>query len=167
MKFRRGGAAGVAAVKYWLLAGLLFVAGVARAEPLSVGDRLAPSSLEDQHGVTRAVDESTRVILFSRDMEGGKLLKQALSDASEDFLASRGAVYVADISGMPKLIARLFAVPSLRKRPYSMLLDRDGRTTRQLPDLEGRATLIFCHELEILRVEHAQTAAEVLRALEP
>jgi len=146
---------------------VVLAAGVGGAEPLAGGDRLASFSLEDQHGVTRRVDAATRVILFSRDMQGGKLLKAALADAAEDFLASRGAVYVADISGMPKFVARLFALPSMRRRPYSILLDRDGSTTRELPDLEAHATLIFCRELEIQRVEHARTAAEVLGALEP
>ena len=158
-------------MRYRLPAGFislaLFVAGLAAAEPLSAGDRILPFSLEDQHGVTHAVDESIRVILFSRDMKGGELLKEALSETSEGYLESHGAAYVADISGMPKLVARLFALPAMRKRPYPVLLDRIGDATQQLPDLEARATLIFCHELEIQRVEYAETAAGVLRALEP
>ena len=137
----------------------------AAAEPLAAGDRLTSFSLQDQHGVAHTVDGSTRLILFSRDMDGGKLLKEALSEAPEGFLEDRATVYLADISGMPKLVARLFALPSMRKRPYPVLLDRDGSTTEQLPDLEGHATLIFCQELEITRVEHVETPDAVRQAL--
>ena len=127
----------------------------------------APFSLEDQHGVIHAVDDATRVILFSREMKGGNTLKQALADAGEGFLGSRAAVYIADISGMPRLIARIFAIPRMRERPYAVLLDRDGTATARLPDVEGSATLIFVEGLTIQRIEHLETPAGVLDALEP
>ena len=75
-------------------------------------------------------------------------------------------MYVADISGMPGLVARMFAVPSMRKRPYPMLLDRDGEITARLPDVEGSATLIFCDDLQVTRVLHLTQSSEVRRELE-
>jgi hypothetical protein len=151
---------------HWIILGLLLMTGLAQADFLAVGSRLEPFSLQDQHAVEQTVDEKTRLILFSRDMEGGKLLKEALSEVEAETLALRGAVYVADISGMPKLVARLFALPSMRKRPYPMLLDRDGSTTASLPDVEGSATLIFLEQLEIVRIEHVETAEDVRESLE-
>lgn len=144
---------------------LLFGAGMAGAEPLAVGDRLEAFSLEDQHGVARSVDTTTELIVFSRDMEGGKLLKEAFEDVSGDALGRYATAYVADISGMPKLVAKLFALPSMRRRPYPMLLDREGDSTARLPDVEGQATLIFLENLEIERVEHLGTAEAVRRAV--
>lgn len=147
-----------------LATGLAALAAVAEGPTLGVGDPLPTITLEDQHGETRGIDASTRIVLFSRDMDGGDLLKQALADTPEDFLASRSAVYVADISGMPRLVARLFALPSMRRRPYPMLLDRTGEATASLPDVEGRATVLLLREGRIERIEHAQNVAEV-RAL--
>ncbi len=147
----------------------LVTATIARgdaAEPLVVGDTLEPFALEDQHGELRAVDASVAVILFSRDMKGGDLLKKGLEQVEPGYLDSKGALYVSDISGMPRLIARMFAIPSMRKRPYSMLLDRDGTATVRLPDEEGRATLIFLERLEIVRIVHVTEAAAVLEQLE-
>ena len=137
----------------------------AGAEPLAVGGTLSAFSLEDQHGASHRVDASVAVVLFSRDMDGGNLLKEALADSEPGFLEARHAVYVADISGMPSLVARLFALPSMRKRPYPMLLDRDGEATRDLPDLEGKATLLRLDDLRITGVEHLDSAAEVREAL--
>ena len=59
----------------------------------------------------------------------------------------------------------MFAVPRMRDRPYSMWLDRDGNATARLPDEEGKATLIFCRDREITRVEHLATPEAVQRAL--
>jgi hypothetical protein len=70
---------------------------------------------------------------------------------------------------MPKLVARLFAVPSMRRRPYPMLLDRTGEATARLPDVEEQATLLFLDELRIERIEHVDSADGVraLLGLEP
>jgi hypothetical protein len=94
-------------------------------------------------------------------MAGGKLLQEALADAQEGFLESRNAVYISDISAMPSLIARMFAIPKMRKRPYPMLLDRSGDATRRIPDVEEKATLIFLDRLTIERVEHVESADAV------
>jgi hypothetical protein len=145
---------------------LLFLATAAVAQPLAPGSRLDPISLEDQHGETRSVDASTRLVLFSRDMAGGKFLREALEDRDGAYLASHGTVYVADISGMPSLIARIFAIPRMRGRGYPMLLDRDGSVTTALPDEEGKATLLFLDGLRVQRVEHVDSAAAVKEAIE-
>ncbi len=156
-------------VKIVLCVALLLGAGTAVAEPWAVGDRIAEFSLEDQHGETGSVDASTQQILFSRDMDGGKYLKEGLADVEPDFLAGKKAVYVADISRMPSLITRMFALPGMRKRPYPMLLDRVGNTTHRLPDVEEQATLIYLKRLKITRVEHVDSANGVreLLGLEP
>lgn len=157
-------------IRWRLAAGLalavLRAGDAAAAEPYAVGDAIAPFTLEDQHGESRNVDASVKVILFSRDMDGGDVLKQGLADVEPDYLNAKQAVYVADISRMPGVIAAVFAVPAMRGRPYSMLLDRDGETTARLPDAEGRATLIFVDRLTIRRIEHVAAAPDVRRELE-
>ncbi len=136
------------------------------AEHYAVGDEIEPFTLEDQHGESRSVDASVKVILFSRDMEGGDFLKEGLAEVAPDYLNGQKAIYVADISGMPRLIATLFAIPAMRNRPYSMLLDRDGETTARLPDVEGQATLIFLDRLTVRRIVHVTEAPAVQRELE-
>jgi hypothetical protein len=129
------------------------------------GEQLTGFTLETQFGQPVAVDAKTRILLFSRDMEGGDLLKQALEDVPGETLEERGAVYVSDISGMPSLVAKLFAVPAMRRRPYEMLLDREGSTTSSLPDNPGQATLIHLDALRIERIEHASSVEAIRSSL--
>jgi hypothetical protein len=151
----------------WLASCVLLqlLASAAGAEPHAVGDRLEPFTLQDQHGTEHRIDASVAVILFSREMKGGDVLKQALEGATAALLDERRAVYVADISGMPGLVARLFAVPSMRRRPYPMLLDRDGSKTARLPSVDEQASLIFIRNLEVTRVLHLGSAEDVRREL--
>jgi hypothetical protein len=144
----------------------ILIAGGAYAEPYVVGDEIAPFTLEDQHGKTRTVDASVKVILFSRDMDGGDVLKAGLADVEPGYLDGKNAVYVADISRMPRLVARMFAIPAMRDRPYAMLLDRDGKTTARLPAAEGQATLVFLDQLIVQRIANLTEAPAVRRELE-
>ena len=93
------------------------------------------------------------------------MLKAALADVEEGALEQVNALYIADISGMPALVSRLFAVPAMRRRPYAMLLDRDGSKTQRLPDAPEKATVIFLEQAKITRVLHLETPAEVWGAL--
>lgn len=149
-----------------LAVSITLTASHAAAEPYAAGDRISEFTLEDQHGKAHTLNANVALLLFNRDMDGGKLIKKALGDAPTDLLSSRRAVYVSDISGMPKLVAKMFALPSMRKRPYAMWLDRDGDATARLPSAEGQATLIFLRNFELTRVLHASTAAEIVRELE-
>lgn len=154
----------------WLVRALALaawlVADGAYAQPYAVGDAIEPFTLEDQHGKSHSVDASVKVILFSRDMDGGDILKEGLAGVDPGYLSGKNAVYVADISRMPGLIATMFAIPAMRDRPYAMLLDRDGKTTARLPAAEAQATLIFLDGLRIQRISNVAEAPGVRKELE-
>jgi hypothetical protein len=76
-----------------------------------------------------------------------------------------GLVYVADIHRMPGFVARMFALPSMRKRPYPMLLDREGQVTAPLPSEEGRVVLIRLASREIVGIEAFDDAAALRASL--
>lgn len=146
---------------------VLLVAARASGEPLSVGSTLSPRSLPDQHGIVHAIDESVRLVLFSRDMKGGGVVKEALQTDGRGFLERHHALYVSDVSRMPGLIRAAIAKPRLRGRGYPILLDEEGTATADLPAAEGKATLLFLEKLRVTRVEQVGSVEELRRALEP
>jgi len=161
--------AGVGAPKQQrLLPVYLLLAAAAQAEPAGVGSELGPVELEDQHGLTHRIGDAVQVILLSRDMQGGDVIREALAGRDAEFFAKREIVYVADIHRMPGLVARLFAIPKMRERAYPMLLDRDGEATRDWPaSAEGRALLIRVDALRITAVESYASPEQLAAALEP
>ncbi len=144
---------------------LLALASPARADGFKPGELIQPFQLYDQHDILHGVDADTRVILFSRDMKGGDVLKAALVDMPRAYLQELKAVYITDISRMPGLIAKLFALPSMRRRPYPMLIDHDGNSTRAIPDIDGQATLVFLDALQVERIEHVADTTSVTKML--
>ena len=153
-----------------LLLALLLAGPAAAQGPTVVPDRLEAFALEDQHGAPGRVDGSVRVLLLSRDMDGGSVVREALESKGENaaaYLSERGAVYVADVSRMPGFVRTLFALPAMRRRPYPMLLDTTGDVTRPLPSEEGRATLLWLEALRPLRIEFVDSPEALLEKLGP
>ena len=96
-----------------------------------------PWTLLDQHDVPYTLNDETRILLVARDMDGAKLVNAALEGKPKGYLDERHAVFLADISRMPRIIATLFALPKMRDYNYRILLDRDARIAPRYPAGEG------------------------------
>jgi len=143
------------------------LAAAADSGPIGIGDTLEVIRLKDQHGQTHEIDSSIQTVIFTRDMDAGDVVREALSESEVDgaVFTRANALYVSDISAMPAMVARLIAVPRMRKRPYPMLLDRDGEVTRLFPSEAGAATILTLDSLRVVAVGYADSSAEVRQAL--
>jgi len=142
----------------------LLCTALGAAAPLGAGMRMPALALTDQHDVQGAVGPATRCVLFTRDMDATKVLNEALGDNPAALIAAAHAVVISDISGMPSLITKLFALPKMRKRPYQILLDRDGKATADFPFVKGKVTVFHLHALTIESIQHLDSAG-ALRTL--
>lgn len=142
----------------------LVAAPAVDAAPLGEGATLPAIALADQHDVQTHVGPETRLLLFTRDMDASKITKEVLAEDGAAQLTRARAQYVADISAMPSLVTTLFAMPGLRKRPYPMLLDRDGSVTKDVPSQPGAVTVLTLDRSTVRHVEYV-TSAERLRAV--
>ena len=133
--------------------------------PYAAGDLLPQLDLKDQHDQARAVDGEVRFLLFSRDMDGGGVIRDALAASDGQLLQDASAVYVADISGMPAFVRRMFALPGLRRRPYPILLDPDGSKTSRIPSAAGKATVLGLTRLRIRDVRFVDSPDALVGAL--
>jgi hypothetical protein len=94
-------------------------------------------------------------------------VREALASEGAAQLEKAGAVYVADVSGMPGLIRRLFAIPRMRERGYPVLLDVEGVPTARFPVEAGKASWIRLEGLRIAEIRFLASAEEVKAALAP
>lgn len=148
-----------------LFAALVF-AGSALADPYTVGSQVAPLALADQHGAPHPLDASVRVVVFSREMKAGGVVKTALEKDGAAFLEANRALYLSDVSGMPGFVRSMFALPGLRRRGYRIALDTTGESTKDFPSVEGKPTVLVLDALRVVRIENPATPDELRRALE-
>ena len=131
----------------------------------AAGDHIDPITLKDQHDVTVSVNEDTRVVLFTTDMPGGKVVSRAIGEEKADFLPDNRTVFLSNISGMPGMVTKMIALPRMRKHPYSIALDRDGETTKRIPTREGNTTILIMDRLEIKSIVFTKEPADVKKAI--
>ena len=151
-------------VKYWsvLLLGLLPL----WAHALEVGERVAPWTLLDQFDQAFTLDNRTQTLLVARSMEGAKLVNAALQGQPKGYLEARHAVFLADIERMPRLIAKMFAVPAMRDYSYRVMLDREGRVAPKYPGAVDSVLWLQLKDGQLVAQHEYATAAQLREALE-
>lgn len=151
-------------MKYWpvLLLSLLPLL----AQALEVGERLAPWTLLDQFDQAYSLDNQTQTLLVARSMNAAKLVDAALQGQPKGFLEARHTVFVADIQRMPRLIAKMFAVPAMRGYAYRVMLDRDGRVAPRYPGAVDNVLWLQLKDGQLVEQHEYASTAQLREALE-
>lgn len=126
-----------------VLAGCLMMIG-SWAEDVLVQDYPVPdlNSLVNQFGEPFKGQDSMELVMLVAGMKVKNMVRETQSDIDASCLQEGRVVYLANISGMPKLVSKLIAVPRLRDLPYPVWLDYAGDTTTGLPFKKGQVTLV-------------------------
>ena len=151
-------------MKYWSLLVLSLLPLWANA--LEVGERLAPWTLLDQFDQAFTLDSRTQTLLVARSMEAAKLVDAALQGQPKGYLEARHAVFLADIQRMPRLIAKMFAVPAMRDYSYRVMLDREGRVAPRYPGAVDKVLWLQLKDGRLMAQHEYATAAQLREALE-
>ena len=149
-----------------IFAGIVLALAPLWALALEVGERLTPWTLLDQHEQAYSLNEETRVLLIARSMDGARLVEAALKTRPQGYLEARRAVFVADISRMPSLVARLFAIPAMRDYPYRVLLDRDARVASRYPGDPAKVLWLDLEQGRLRAMREFADARTLVEALE-
>lgn len=105
--------------------------------------RILPTlTLKDQFEQTQTLGPEIRYLIFTAEKDASNLVDEVLEGQTGDTLTAGGIRVVADISAMPGMVTKMFALPKLRKYPYSVLLGRTAEDTRDLPREPGKVTVV-------------------------
>lgn len=139
----------------------------ADAAPLAEGLAMPTLSLNDQYDKPAPVGRATRWLVFAAEKSVSDMVSAVLAAEPAGVVDRLRLVYVADISGMPALVTRMFALPKLRERPFPIALVREPAQVAQVSDIPrtaGSATVLRLDGGRVTQVATAHQAAE-LRAL--
>ncbi len=131
-------------IKHWSAVALAAACGVvtAFAAPYEKGQKLESFKAEDQFGTEYTFDPAaTRFLLVSHDMDTGKKANAALTALGKEYLPGKGAVYFANIHGMPG-IGRMFAIPKMKKYSHRIILGDDEALIARFPEQAGKVTVL-------------------------
>ncbi len=122
-------------------------------------------ALQDQHAKPWAIRADTRLVMFATGRKPSNLVMEVVGEQPKGFLESRNAVYVADMSRMPGIITRTFALPALREQPFAVGVALDEKLLAEWPRQDDAVTLIRLEAGKVARIDYARSANELKAAL--
>ena len=106
----------------------VFLGLSAFANSLTVGSNLPTLTVKDQFEKEFTIDAKIKTIIFSATKDESATIKDFLVTKDKNYLTTNNIAYVADITGMPSLISKFFALPKMKDYSFSILLiDEDNK----------------------------------------
>ena len=136
------------------------------AQAVEIGERVAPWTLLDQFDQAYTLDDQAQILLVARGMDAAKLVDAALQGQPKGYLEARHGVFVADIQRMPRLVAKLFAVPAMQSYNYRVMLDRDARIAPRYPAPVDKVLWLQLDNGKLTARHEYGSVAELREALE-
>jgi len=123
-----------------------------------VGEKLPGITLQDQFGKTMKVNDNDRLLLFSFEKEVAIKTADLLKSKSKGYLQAHHIKYISDISKMPSFITSMFALPKMKKYPFSvMLIEND--LGKSFAKKEGKVTLYRLKKQKITDIQFVDPRA--------
>ncbi len=157
-------------LSYCSLVSLLFLVSCASTppmEPLKLGQQVDFALLQNQYAQPFIHETAMKYLLFADSMEPASVVRETLPQLDPSCHQNGTLVFVADVSGMPKLITNMFAVPKMRGYEFSVWLDYEGEATEVLPVQEGMVSVIRVSEGVIEDIQYVETAEALISLLAP
>ena len=147
-------------IKKLLLA--TFLALGLNAASLNVDSTVNDIKIKDQFEKEHTIGTNVKTILFASDKKTSDMLRDYLLPISEkeNIIEKNGAVYVADISGMPSLISKFIALPKMKKYPFSILL-LDDTNKANFTKEDGKIIVYSLEAGKVVKIDKISTKEEL------
>lgn len=127
---------------------------------ITTGDTLTPFKIHNQFEEPAELSTETKWIIFSSDMKAAKLLTEYLNENAKNLDLTKTLV-ISDISKMPGLVSKMFAIPKMKKYNFKLALDKEGDVTKAWPRQEGVILVMKVDQLKVESTENLTTADAV------
>ena len=135
----------------------LFLTAILFAD-FKVGDKLPTITLADQFEKEYKVEAKDRLVIMAFEKDISIAVSDYLKTKPASFLKTQHAKYISDISSMPSFITSMFAMPKMKKYPFSVMLINDG-FGKQFNRTEGRITVFKLKNHKITSIDFVSPKA--------
>lgn len=126
----------------------------------TAGDTLSAFKIENQFEEPAELNSETKWIIFSSDMNAAKMLTEYLNENAKSLDLTKTLI-ISDISKMPGLVSKMFAIPKMKKYNFKLALDKTGETTKAWPRQEGTITVMKVSALKVESTEEIKSKEAV------
>lgn len=133
---------------------------------VAVATELKARSFTNQWDKAVALTDQTELVIYSHHRDGSAMVKAVLETIDIAPLKDNRWLYVADISAMPSLITKMFALPKMRDYPFPMALIKEEGELKQWPVKEEMVSVYLLDKLTISSAEYFSDEAALSAFLE-
>jgi hypothetical protein len=148
-----------------LLVLVLAIATAASAATWDTGERLPAVTFTDQFDEEHDLADCNGLVMFAPDRDSAEIVTSVMATADARRPDGQALCYVTDISGMPALITKMFALPAMRDYGYPVMLGRDAEATAMMPRRNGEVTLVTTRDGIVQQISYAADAQALRQAL--
>ena len=126
---------------------------------ITVGKTFQNITLKNQFDKPISLSNKTKKVVFVFQKASGHTARNFINSKADDYLSNKNIAFIADISGMPSIIASMFALPDLKKHKYSVMLIRDEKlSTKYRNDkYEDYIAIISLKNFKVTNIKLAST----------
>ena len=110
---------------------------------IKVGEELAPYTFKDQFDVEHSLTNKVKKVIFVFTKPTGHLMRVFLGQKEIDYLDKRDIDFIADVSGMPSVIYKMFALPDLKNSKYPILIIKEKENALRFRNEEQKNAVMI------------------------
>ncbi|MEA1954806.1 MAG: hypothetical protein U9O24_10495 [Campylobacterota bacterium] len=92
---------------------------------LKVGEKFPNVVLNDQFDKKATINTKDKIVIMTFEKSTAHAVTEYLEKKPGKFISKHKVKYIADVSSVPSLLFPVFALPKMKKYPFSVLLIRD------------------------------------------
>jgi len=135
---------------------------------ITVGKTFQNITLKDQFDKPVTLNDKTTKVIFVFKKASGHTARALLDSKPDDYLLNKNVAFIADISGMPSIIASMFAIPDFQKHKYPVMLIRDEKISEKYRSdkYEDYIAIISLNNFKITKITLVSTEQQLKKILE-
>ena len=130
---------------------------------ITIGKKFKNITLKDQFDKSVSLNDKITKIIFVFKKKSGHVARGFFDSKPDDFLLNKHVAFIADISGMPSIIASMFAIPDFKKHKYPVMLIRDEKISAKYRSdkYENYIAIISLNNFKIIKITLVSTAKQL------
>ncbi|MEA3316080.1 MAG: hypothetical protein U9Q30_09510 [Campylobacterota bacterium] len=131
-------------------------------KPFQVNDTIKDLTLKDQFEKSHSITDETKMIIVSFEKDPSALVNEFLSKKKENFANKNNTLFVGNISKMPWIISKMFAIPRMKEYNYNLMLINDEDDDR-FKHKENKLTIYYLEDKQIKNISFISTEEELIK----
>ena len=119
---------------------------------IKVGDIFPNITLHDQFDRSLKVESSDKVVLMAFEKDVAMGIHKFLTIQTKSFMREQHMKYISDVSAVPSFAFSMFALPNMKKYPFSIMLIKDG-SGKKFDKQEGKVSVYRLKNNKITAIE--------------